>query len=345
MNPAKRKLSAFFLLGSSLLFFAHSGCARREGVTVVLGAYTTPREAYRKIIPLFQKYWKEKTGETVRFKESYLGSGAQSRAIVGGFEADLAALSLEADIARIEKAGLIRQDWRARPHGGIVSHSLVVLAVRRDNPKNIRDWADLARLNLSILTPNPKASGGAMWNIAAAYGAAKRGRVAGYQAGDEGARRFLRDVMKNVSVFDKGARESIISFEKGIGDVLISYENEVLMGRKASGDTYEMKIPASTILIENPVAVIDQYAEKHGVKEAAEAFRDFLWTREAQRVFAEFGFRPVDAELEREAASKFPPPRDLWTIDYLGGWDRVIREFFGLQGIFTQVMEEVEKGK
>src|SRR5574339_635285 len=174
-------------------------------VKLTLAAYTTPREAYAEIIPLSQAYWKDKTGKTVTFEKSYQGSGAQSRAVVEGFEADVVALSLEADVTRIEKAGLITHDWRGESHGGMVSTSVVAFAVRAGNPKAIHDWADLAGPGLEILTPNPKTSGGAMWNVLALYGAARRGHVAGYDASDEGAQKFLLSVLQNVTVMDKGA--------------------------------------------------------------------------------------------------------------------------------------------
>src|SRR6266540_25984 len=219
-----------------------SGTAGKGAVKLTLGAYTTPREAYGEVIPLFQKYWKEKTGQTVTFEESYQGSGAQSRAVVEGFEADVVALSLEADITRIEKAGLITHDWRTEPHGGMVSTSVVAFAVRQGNPKNIKDWADLAQPDLEVLTPNPKTSGGAMWNILALYGAALRGQVKGVAANDEAAAtEFLKSVLKNVTVFDKGARESITNFEAGTGDVAITYEKELLVGQQ-SGQDYELVI-------------------------------------------------------------------------------------------------------
>src|SRR5688572_4637515 len=184
-------------------------------VKLTLAGYTTPREAYGEIIPLFQAYWKEKTGQTVTFEESYQGSGAQSRAIVEGFEADVTALSLEADITRIQEAGLITHDWKQKTHNGIVSTSLVAFAVRTGNPKGIKDWADLAKPGVEILTPNPQTSGGAMWNILGLYGAARRGFVDGVPKGDEAAAQgFLEAVLKNVVVLDKGARESITNFEK-----------------------------------------------------------------------------------------------------------------------------------
>lgn len=307
---------------------------------LILAAYTTPREAYGKaIIPAFQKSWKEKTGQDVEFRESYQASGAQARAIIGGFEADVAALSVEADVERIAAEKLITHDWKARPHGGMVTNSVVVLAVRQGNPKKIRDWADLTRPGLSILTPDPKTSGGAMWNINAMYGAALRGH-AGVPEGDKAAAEgFLKDVFRNVSIMDKGARESITTFEKGVGDVAITYENEGLVGRQA-GQTYELIVPRSTILIQNPVALVDASVDKHGAREAAQAFVDFLWTPQAQRAFAQHGLRPADPEVAREVEATFPKVQDLFTIDDLGGWKNVLTEIYGPQGVWTRVFAE-----
>jgi sulfate transport system substrate-binding protein len=314
----------------------------QKPASLILGAYTTPREAYGKLIPIFQKQWKEKTGQDIAFEESYLGSGAQSRAIVEGFEADVAALSLEADIKRIEKAGLITHDWKDTPTKGMVSDSIVVFAVRKGNPKAIKDWADLAQPGLQILTPNPKTSGGAMWNILALYGAAKRGFVEGVAKGDdEAAKQFLVSVLKNVTVMDKGARESITNFEKGVGDVAITYENEVLVGQQG-GQDYEMVIPRSTILIENPIAVIDAYADKHGTREAAQAFVDFLLTKEAQEIFAQHGLRSVDPDVATSAATHYPPVADLFTIDDFGGWAEATPAYFGDDGIATQAILQAQ---
>jgi sulfate/thiosulfate-binding protein len=310
-------------------------------VKLILAAYTTPREAYGEVIPLFQKYWKDKTGQTVTFEESYQGSGAQSRAVVEGFEADVVALSLEADITRIEKAGLITHDWRNEPFGGMVSTSVVGFAVREGNPKNIHDWADLAQPNLEILTPNPKTSGGAMWNILALYGAAKRGHVAGYTGDEAGAQDFLLAVLNNVTVMDKGARESITNFEKGIGDVAITYENEVLVGQQA-GQTYELVLPTSTIRIDNPIAVVDTYVDKHGTREVAEAFVDFLFTKPAQEVFAKHGLRSPDEEVAKATVDSYPPIEDLFTIQDFGGWSEATPAFFGDDGIFYKVFAKVQ---
>jgi sulfate/thiosulfate-binding protein len=314
-------------------------------VTLTLGAYTTPREAYGKIIPLFQQHWKDKTGQEVVFEESYLGSGAQSRAIVEGFEADIAALSLEADINRIADAGLITHDWKSKPNKGMVSTSIVVIAVRKGNPKGIKDWQDITAEGVNILTPDPKSSGGAQWNVMAVYGAAQRGFVDGYAKGDDAAALdFLKAIFKNVSVLDKGARESITNYEKGVGDVALTYENEVLVAQK-NGQDYEYVIPRSTILIENPVAVIDKYADKHGTREVAEAFVDFLWTPEAQRIFAEYGLRPVDPAIAKEVESQYPKVEDLFTIEQFGGWANVTKPFFGEDGTYTRMIEEIQAGK
>jgi sulfate transport system substrate-binding protein len=318
------------------------GKSSGDGIKLTLGAYTTPREAYKEIIPIFEKDWEQKTGQKVTFEESYLGSGAQSRAIVEGFEADIAALSLEADITRISQAGLITHDWKSLPNKGIVSDSIVAFAVRPGNPKGIHDWADLAKPGLEILTPNPKTSGGAMWNILALYGAAKRGFVEGVPANDDqAAQAFMQNVLKNVTVMDKGARESITNFEKGVGDVAITYENEVLVGQQ-SGEKYDLVIPRSTILIQNPVAVVDTYVDKHNTRQAAEAFVHFLFSKQAQEIFAKYGLRSPDPEVAKATASQYPAVQDLFTIDYFGGWDKATPDFFGEQGIYNQVIANVQ---
>jgi sulfate transport system substrate-binding protein len=313
-----------------------------NAVNLILGAYTTPREAYGELLPIFAAQWKETNGQDVTFEESYLGSGAQSRAIVEGFEADVTALSLEADITRIVDAGLITHDWKSKPYKGMVSSSVVVFAVRPGNPKGIQDWADLAQDGVEILTPNPKTSGGAMWNILSLYGAAKRGFVEGVPADDDvAAQAFLLKVLQNVTVMDKGARESITNFEQGVGDVAITYENEVLVAQQG-GQDYEMVIPRSSILIENPVALVDTYVDKHGARAAAEAFVDFLFTGEAQTIFAKYGLRSPDPQVAEATAAQYPALEDLFTIEYFGGWPEATADFFSEDGIYTQTFAQVQ---
>ncbi len=338
-----------YLVLSVLLALLLNACGAAQAtspaegsLTLTLGAYTTPREAFAELIPLFQQRWKQQTGQQVDFEESYQGSGAQSRAVVEGFEADVVALSLEADVTRIADAGLITHDWKSVGSNGMMSDSLVAFAVRAGNPLGIHDWADLAKPGVQVLTPNPATSGGAMWNILALYGAALRGQVAGVPADDPAAAKdFLKAVLANVTVMDKSARESIATFEQGIGDVAITYENEVLVGRQAGND-YELVLPSSSILIENPVAVVDADVDKHGTREVAKAFVEFLFTPEAQQVFAKYGLRSVDADVAAATAEQYPAVADLFTIDYFGGWAQVRADIFGETGVFTQAIQEVQ---
>ncbi len=343
MKP--RPYAQRWLLGFSLaLLAACAGPAATTGVAggsvkLTLAAYSTPAEAYAKIIPLFQADYKTKTGQDVTFATSYQGSGAQARAVVGGLEADVVALSLSPDVDSIAKAKLITHDWGAAAHKGIVSNSVVAFAVRKGNPKNIKDWADLAQSGLDVLTPDAATSGGARWNILGLYGAALRGQVAGVTANDQkSAQDFLTSVLKNVSVMDKDARTSLTSFEKGIGDVAITYENEVLLGQQR-GQDYQLVIPHATILIETPVAVVDRYIDKHGTRAAAEAFVNYLFTPPAQLVFAQYGFRPVDPGVAQSTASQFPAVADQFTVDQFGGWTKASQDVFAKDtGIYYQAI-------
>jgi sulfate/thiosulfate transport system substrate-binding protein len=334
-------------------------------VNLTLVAYAVPREAYGDIIPLFQAYWLEQTGQTVRFLESYQGSGTQSRAVAGGFEADIVALALEPDVTRLVEAGLVSANWKEEaPYDGFVTDSVAILAAREGNPLGITDWADLAREDVNVITPNPATSGGARWNILAAYGAARRGFVEGYEATDEAGFQFLSDLLGNVEVLDRDARESFLTFERGIGDVAITYENEYYAGVQAGG-LYEPVYPRSTILIENPIAVVDTYVDLHGTREVAEAFVQFVFTENAQRVFANNGFRPVNpavaedyglavevpADLPEETVTveidpsiTFPEIEDLFTIEEFGGWAEAQPLYFSEDGTIIQLINQIGIG-
>src|SRR5258708_5325204 len=291
--PALLAFNRVSTLAQGVATAAPTSAATLSGteVMLLLGAYSTPRDAFGELIPLFSDAWYKKTGQKVTFKESYTGSGAQSRAIVNGFEADIAALSLEADVNRIVKAKLIAHDWKKTPYNGLFATSLAIFAVRPGNPKAIQDWADLAKPGIEVLTPNPATSGGAQWNILAAYGAAKRGKVAGYDKGDDAALKYVGDLFKNVSVLDKDAQSSLLNFERGVGDVAITYESDAIFNQQrpvpgaslataasngAVPAEYDLVYPSSTIQIELPVALIDANVDKHGVRPAAEAFVAFL---------------------------------------------------------------------
>ncbi len=335
-NPTRLEYLASLILPAVALLVvigcgAKSGAsAKQEGTqTLTLGAYTTPREAFGEdILPAFNSSWRVSSGRALAFEESYLGSGAQARAIASGFEADVAALSLEPDLDVLQTKGLITRDWRVGEFGGMITNSVVVIGVRPGNPKNIHGWGDLARPGVAVLTPSPRTSGGAMWNVAALYGAAIRGEVPGRAAGDSAAAEgLLRAVLANVTIMDKGGRESMLTFEHGVGDAVITYENEVLAARDA-GKQLDYIIPDATLLIESPAAVVDEYAQRHGTDSVARAFVQFLTTPGPQRAFAKHGFRPVDAKIAREYAAKFPSVRSLFTIRDLGGWPHVIQALF-----------------
>src|SRR5207249_11378000 len=294
----ERKTAGVALFG--VLLLAASACGNSTAATgakctppkspvITFAAYSTPREVYGKIIPAFQAKWKAAHhGQNVIFQESYGGSTSQAQNVVNGFPADVVALSLAPDVDTIKNAGLITRDWTRAADGGMVSTSVVVFDVRPGNPKGLKDWNDLSQPGLSILTPDPAQSGGARWNIVAAYGAAERGKVAG-ASGDAGAQSLLEGIFRNVKVLDKSARDSIKNFESGNGDVAITYENEVFTAQKA-GLPDQMVIPSSTILIENPVAVVDKNAAAHCVTDVANAFVAFLHTQDAKALYTSAGF-------------------------------------------------------
>jgi sulfate/thiosulfate-binding protein len=337
-----------FTVLSLILIVGLMGCRKNRDttesskITLTLGAYTVPKEAYEKeIIPAFQEYWFEKTSQNVKFEESYIASGAQSRAILGGFEADIAALSLEKDVERLREAGLITHNWRDSPHKGFVTHSVAIIAFREGNPKNIRDWQDLSFPGVSVLYPNPKTSGGAMWDVLAIYGAGlKLSELQSGSPDQDAAKQLLKSIQRNVKVMDKSGRASFTTFENGVGDAIITYENEVLLRRK-QGREFPYIIPEATMLIENPLAVIDKNVDKHNNREVAEAFVDFALSPPSQRSFARYGFRPVDQEVAAEFAQTYPQPKYLFDIIYLGGWNKVYDTIFGSSGVWMIIMEEL----
>jgi sulfate/thiosulfate-binding protein len=305
-----------------------SGSSGGDGGTLSLVAYSTPREAYEEIIPAFQD---TPEGEGFDFDQSYASSGEQSRAVEAGLAADVVAFSLEPDVTRLVDADLVDADWNKNEHKGIVTDSVVVLAVRPGNPENIQTWDDLLREGIEVITPNPFTSGGAQWNIMAAYGAQLEQGKSDAEAID-----YLRDLFLNhVPVQDKSARESLQTFIGGKGDVLLAYENEAIFAQQA-GQALEYVVPDETILIENPVAVVNK--SEH--PQAAQAFVDYLYTPEAQAVFASKGYRPVVEGVDSEF--DFPDPPGLFTIDDLGGWSDVRTRFFDREeSIFLDIENEL----
>jgi sulfate/thiosulfate transport system substrate-binding protein len=305
-------------------------------VSLLNVSYDPTRELYGEINALFAAHWKAKHDQSVRVKQSHGGSGKQARSVIDGLEADVVTLALAYDVDAIAEQGrLIPKDWQKRlPHNSTPYTSTIVLLVRKGNPKGIRDWEDLVKDGVQVITPNPKTSGGARWNHLAAYGYALR-----KHGGDEAqAKAFLARLYKNVPVLDSGARGATTTFvERKIGDVLIAWENEALLSMNKLGKgEFEIVVPSVSILAEPPIAVIDKYAEKHGTVAVAQGYLEFLYTPEAQRVAAKHYYRPRDESVAREVEARFPK-LELFTIDEaFGGWEVAQKKHFADGGVFDE---------
>jgi sulfate/thiosulfate-binding protein len=314
---------------------ASGKCKPASTPVINFAAYSTPREVYGKIIPAFQDYWKQKHNG---------GSTTQSQNVVNGFPADIVALSLAPDVDAIKNAGLITHDWTAAPDKGMVSTSVVALDVRPGNPKHIKDFNDLTQSGLQILTPDPAQSGGARWNIVGAYGAAMRGYAGNKKNDSAGAQSLLQKIFSNVTVMDKSARDSIKNFESGNGDVAITYENEILTAQDA-GLPDQAVYPPSTVLVENPVAVVDKNAEAHCVENVANAFVRFLHTKTAKDLYSTVGFLRSTNKAKAQKgdpAAHMPPIKDLFTVNDFGGWTSLDQKLFSSNGLFTQALKAAQ---
>lgn len=294
-----------------------SPAAGGESSSVInLYAYAVPKVGFDRVIPAFNA---TPEGAGIEFRQSYGASGDQSRKVEAGAEADFVNFSVEPDITRLVNAGLVADDWSSVENRGVPFGSVVTIIVREGNPKDIQDWDDLLEPGVEVVTPNPFSSGSAKWNLLAPYSAKSEGG----QNPDAGLAYISELVSDHITVQPKSAREATEAFLQGTGDVLLSYENEALF-IEGQGDPVEHVTPPSTFKIENPVAVLKNSQNPT----AATAFRDYLYTPEAQRLWAEAGFRPVDGGVAKEFAEKFPAPERLWTIDDLGGWPVVDKDLF-----------------
>ncbi|MFL6265651.1 MAG: sulfate ABC transporter substrate-binding protein [Actinomycetes bacterium] len=314
MMKGRAKFAALLVAGALLA----AGCGGGSGGDkLTLVAYSTPREAYEQLIPEFQK---TAAGKGVSFSQSYGASGDQSRAVQNGLAADVVAFSLEPDMTKLVDAGLVAKDWNADAHKGMITNSVVVFIVRKGNPRNIRTWDDLIKPGVEVIEPNPFTSGGAKWNIMAAYGAQlKAGKT------PEQAAAYLLELFRHVPVQDKSAREALQTFVGGKGDVMLAYENEAINAQQKE-QPVDYVVPDNTILIENPIAV----AAKSRNPTEAKAFVDFLRSEPAQQTYAARGYRPVDQAAA--ASVNFPKPSGLFAIKDMGGWSEVNRRFFDKEG-------------
>lgn len=344
-----RGLTASILLGGTLACTPPSPSSNnsapsggnKKDVEITLVSFAVTKAAHEAVIPKFIEKWQKEHNQKVTFKQSYGGSGSQTRAVIDGLSADVVHLALASDVSKIEQAGLIQPGWeKEAPNEAIVSKSVATIITREGNPKQIKTWADLSKDDVKWITANPKTSGGAKWNVLALWGSAIKSGKSEAQAQE-----FVTKAFKNVPVLAKDSRESTdIFFKQKQGDALINYENEAILAVQ-KGQKLPYTVPDLNISIDNPIAVVDKNVDKHGNREAVEAFVKFLYTPEAQREFAKVGFRPIDPTVAKDPAiaSKFPPANKIFTVKDLGGWSKVDKQFFADGGIFDRVQAAIKR--
>jgi sulfate transport system substrate-binding protein len=312
-----------------------AGSATAADLTLLNVSYDPTRELYADFNKAFAAAYQKQTGKSVEIKQSHGGSGAQARSVIDGLQADVVTLALAYDIDAIAARGLIAPDWQKRmPLNAAPYTSTIVFLVRKGNPKGIRDWDDLIKPGVAVITPNPKTSGGARWNYLAAWGFAERK----YGSADK-ARKFVADLYQNVPVLDTGARGSTVTFvERGVGDVLIAWENEAFLALREFGtEKFEIVSPPLSILAEPPIAVVDKVVDRKGTRAVAEAYLNYWYSKEGQEIAARNSYRPRDPEIAGEYEKSFARV-ELFTIDdVFGGWTRAQKEHFAEGGIFDQI--------
>ncbi len=334
----KKIISVLLAVGMSIPFTACGKSPEKSAadeITITNVSYDPTREFYAAYNELFEKYYKDTYGKAVTVVQSHGGSGGQARSVIEGSMADVVTLALAHDITFIEKAGLIDEGWinefkcNSSPYT-----STIVFLVRKGNEKNIKDWNDLLKPGVEVITPDPKSSGGACLNFLAAWQYAK----VTYNGDEEQMKKFVGDLYKNVSVMDTGARGAAATFvENGQGDVLIAWENEALTTIGQYPDDYEMIMPGISILAEPSVAVVDENADRNGTRKTAEAYLNYLYSDESQKLIAEYGYRPSDREILQQYSDKFDLRVKLCTIDDIGGWNEAYDTFFADGGIFDEI--------
>ncbi|WGD28883.1 sulfate ABC transporter substrate-binding protein [Ancylobacter sp. WKF20] len=310
--------------------------ARAADVTLLNVSYDPTRELYQQYNKIFADKYKAETGKTLEIKASHGGSGKQARSVIDGLEADVVTLALAYDIDAIADKGFLAQDWQKRlPDNSSPYTSTIVFLVRKGNPKGIKDWGDLIKSDVKVITPNPKTSGGARWNYLAAWAWALK-----TYGSEDKAKQFVQNLYKNVPVLDTGARGSTVTFtERGVGDVLLAWENEAFLSKKEFGDDkFDIVVPTLSILAEPPVAVVDKVVDKKGTRAVAEAYLKFLYTKDGQKLAAENFYRPRDPEIAKQYEKVFPKV-DLVTIDdpAFGGWRKAQKTHFSDGGVFDQI--------
>jgi sulfate transport system substrate-binding protein len=330
------------IIAAAVLAVSAVAPALAADISLLNVSYDPTRELYQDVNTAFAKEWKAKTGDTVKIKQSHGGSGKQGRAVIDGLEADVVSLALAYDIDAIAEHKLLTSDWQKKlPHNSTPYTSTIVFLVRKGNPKGIKDWNDLVKPGVAVITPNPKTSGGARWNHLAAYGYALR-QPGGNEAS---AKEFLSKLYKNVPVLDSGARGATTTFvERGIGDVLIAWENEALLAIKELGPTkFDIVAPSVSILAEPPVAVVDKVVDKRGTRKVSEAYLNFLYTDEAQDIIAQNYYRPGTEKAGKKYAAQFPKVKLFTIADVAGDWTKAQKTHFADGGLFDQIYQPTGK--
>ena len=322
-----------------LLALSALGLAQGGPVTLLNVSYDPTRELYQDYNTAFAKYWKSKSGQTVEIQQSHGGSSKQARAVIDGLEADVVTLALAYDIDEIaDKAKLLPANWQSRlPNNSSPYTSTIIFLVRKGNPKGIKDWDDLIKPGISVITPNPKTSGGARWNYLGAWGYALK-----QSGGDElKARDFVSKLYKNVPVLDSGARGSTTTFvERGMGDVLIAWENEVLLGAKDLGqDKFDIVVPSVSILCEPTVSIVDKVVDKRGTRAVAQAYLEYLYSPEGQEIAAKRYYRPRSEAVAKKYSSQFPKVKLFTLVEIIGDWQKAQKTHFADGGVFDQIYQ------
>nr|HAQ95426.1 sulfate ABC transporter substrate-binding protein [Afipia sp.] len=324
-------ISRLLVIGS----LVWAGSALAADVSLLNVSYDPTRELYGDFNKAFAAAYQKETGKSIEIKQSHGGSGSQARSVIDGLQADVVTLALAYDIDAIAGKGLLKKDWqKSLPQNSSPYTSTIVFLVRKGNPKGIKDWDDLIKSGVQVITPNPKTSGGARWNYLAAWGYALK-----KYGSEDKAKKFVGDIFKNVPVLDTGARGSTVTFvERGVGDVLLAWENEAFLAVKEFGkDKFEIVAPRLSILAEPPIAVVDTVADKKGTRAAAEAYLKYWYTKEGQEIAARNFYRPRDAAVGEKYADAFAKV-ELFTIDdVFGGWTKAQKEHFGEGGVFDQI--------
>ena len=316
--------------------------AQAAEISLLNVSYDPTRELYQEFNQAFSQDWKARTGDDVRIKQSHGGSGKQARTVIDGISADVVTLALASDIEAIASRGFLPAEWQQRlAHNSSPYTSTIVFLVRKGNPKNIKDWADLVKPGIEVITPNPKTSGGARWNYMAAWGYALTQR----DGGEDTARQFVSQLFKNVPVLDSGARGSTTTFvERGIGDVLLAWENEALLAIKELGpDKVEIVAPSVSILAEPPVAVIDKVVDKRGTRQIAEAYLNYLYSDVGQNLAGKHYYRPTSEKARQKYDDQFPKLKLFTLAEVAGNWADVQKKHFSDGGIFDQIYQPDRK--